>query len=73
MRPWMTTSVARYFWRMGSFSKRWTSLCVTASFGVAMLYPGETGPEPVLRRADKALYAAKAAGRDRVVAEGFAA
>ena len=46
-------------------------LHVTASFGVAMLHPGEEGPEPVLRRADQALYAAKAAGRDRVVAEDF--
>lgn len=39
---------------------------VTASFGLAQLAPGETG-EAVLARADKALYEAKGAGRDRVV------
>jgi diguanylate cyclase (GGDEF)-like protein len=42
---------------------------VTASFGVAILRLGDGEPEQVLRRADRALYAAKAAGRDRVVAE----
>jgi len=44
-------------------------LTVTASFGVGMLEPGEHSPDHVLRRADQALYAAKAAGRDRVEAE----
>ncbi len=43
-------------------------LRVTASFGVAALRPGEDELEQVLKRADQALYAAKAAGRDRVVA-----
>ncbi|HEX6899822.1 MAG TPA: diguanylate cyclase [Thermoanaerobaculia bacterium] len=43
-------------------------LRVTASFGVAMLHPEDQQPEQVLGRADQALYAAKAAGRDRVVA-----
>jgi diguanylate cyclase (GGDEF)-like protein len=45
------------------------SLRVTASFGVAMLEDDEAGPESVMRRADVALYAAKAAGRNRVVCE----
>lgn len=45
------------------------ALRVTASFGVAMLHPEDQEPEQLLRRADRALYAAKAAGRDRVVAE----
>jgi diguanylate cyclase (GGDEF)-like protein len=46
------------------------TLRVMASFGVAMLRPDDKEPEQLLRRADRALYAAKAAGRDRVVAEG---
>jgi diguanylate cyclase (GGDEF)-like protein len=45
------------------------SLKVTASFGVAMLHGEDSRPEDVLRRADEALYAAKGAGRNRVVAE----
>jgi two-component system cell cycle response regulator len=40
---------------------------VTASLGCAILGPGET-PEGLVARADEALYAAKAAGRDRVAA-----
>jgi diguanylate cyclase (GGDEF)-like protein len=39
---------------------------VTCSVGVAT-WDGET-PEQLLRRADEALYAAKDAGRDRVIA-----
>lgn len=46
---------------------------VTASFGVAMLHPEDHEPEQLLRRADQLLYAAKAAGRDRVVAEASTA
>ncbi len=46
-------------------------LRVTASFGVAMLRPDDRQPEQLLRRADQALYAAKAAGRDRVVSGGL--
>jgi len=42
------------------------SLPVTASAGVAVAAPGELSAENVLRRADLALYEAKAAGRDRV-------
>jgi diguanylate cyclase (GGDEF)-like protein len=40
---------------------------VTVSLGCAILSPGET-PEALVARADQALYAAKAAGRDRVSA-----
>lgn len=39
---------------------------LTASFGVALLQPGEDW-EGLLKRADRALYRAKAEGRDRVV------
>lgn len=42
---------------------------VTASFGIAVLRPDEGEPEQILRRADRALYAAKAAGRDQVVTD----
>jgi diguanylate cyclase (GGDEF)-like protein len=45
------------------------SLHVSASFGVAMLRSEDKQPEDVVRRADEALYVAKAGGRDRVVAE----
>ena len=41
---------------------------VTASFGVAQLYAGANNVDEILRRADLALYAAKQAGRNRVVA-----
>jgi diguanylate cyclase (GGDEF)-like protein len=43
-------------------------LAVTISLGVAMRQAGDSG-EALLGRADGCLYAAKAAGRDRVVAE----
>ena len=39
---------------------------VSASIGLASPYPGETDVATVLARADKALYAAKRAGRNRV-------
>ncbi len=41
-------------------------LKITASFGLAQHRPGET-PDEVLARADKALYSAKANGRNRLV------
>ncbi|WP_242390610.1 sensor domain-containing diguanylate cyclase [Pararhodospirillum photometricum] len=40
---------------------------LTVSIGVTTLQPADTGFEDLLGRADKALYAAKAAGRNRVV------
>lgn len=40
---------------------------ITASLGVAELDPGKEDWEQALQRVDQALYAAKAAGRDRVV------
>jgi two-component system cell cycle response regulator len=44
------------------------ALTVTISIGVAATAPGETRPEPLLKRADAAMYEAKAAGRNRVIA-----
>lgn len=41
---------------------------VTASFGVAMYRPDDT-PSSLIERADRCLYAAKAAGRDKVISE----
>ncbi len=41
---------------------------VTASVGLAMLEGGQDTPEQLFKRADKALYAAKREGRNRVVA-----
>ena len=43
---------------------------VTASIGVAAWAPGEGDLAPALRRADRAMYRAKGAGRDCVVADG---
>ncbi len=50
-----------------------TSLRVTISTGVATLQPGDATPEDALRRADKSMYAAKQAGRNRSLALGQAA
>ncbi|RDL52126.1 Diguanylate cyclase DosC [Ensifer sp. M14] len=41
-------------------------LSVTASIGIAELLPASAGLEGLLSQADKALYAAKAEGRDRI-------
>lgn len=40
---------------------------ITASFGVASVFDGETSAQAAIKRADKALYDAKAAGRNKVV------
>jgi len=42
---------------------------VTVSLGVATLHPGENVPDPMVHRADAALYKAKEAGRNRVCME----
>jgi len=44
-------------------------LSVTVSIGVAMRCAEDTSPSEMLRRADEGLYEAKAAGRNRVVAQ----
>lgn len=46
-----------------------SSLSVTVSVGVATLGAGETTPDPMVRRADAALYVAKHSGRNRVASE----
>jgi diguanylate cyclase (GGDEF)-like protein/PAS domain S-box-containing protein len=48
---------------------RMNSRTISASFGVTEVQPGDT-PETMLRRADRALLAAKAGGRNRVVQLG---
>jgi diguanylate cyclase (GGDEF)-like protein len=49
---------------------RGANLDLTASFGIIECRPGEESWEDCVRRADKALYRAKDAGRDRVIADG---
>lgn len=44
------------------------TLHVTASFGVAVMTEADENLGQILRRADEAMYAAKAAGRNRVIA-----
>jgi diguanylate cyclase (GGDEF)-like protein len=41
-------------------------IAYTVSAGVATMAPGVAGVDALLQRADAAMYAAKAAGRDRV-------
>ena len=43
-------------------------LSVTISIGVATSLPGEEAPQSLLKRADEAVYEAKASGRNRVIA-----
>jgi diguanylate cyclase (GGDEF)-like protein len=43
--------------------------CITVSIGLATLQPGDRQFDDLLRRADRGLYAAKSAGRNRVAAE----
>ncbi|MBI3368884.1 MAG: GGDEF domain-containing protein [Burkholderiales bacterium] len=45
----------------------WPALHVSVSVGVACLAADDSGADPVLRRADAALYRAKAEGRNRAV------
>ncbi|MFO1217128.1 MAG: GGDEF domain-containing protein [Burkholderiaceae bacterium] len=49
-----------------------TPLGVTVSVGASMRLSDETDPEAMLRRADQALYRAKAEGRDRTVFDTLA-
>lgn len=53
---------------MGALAKRYPGLAVTISLGVSALRDGDEGMDAVLKRADSALYAAKAAGRNRAQA-----
>jgi len=47
-------------------------MLVTVSVGVAVLAPEDAQFSHLLRRADRAMYAAKTAGRDRVMLDGLA-
>jgi diguanylate cyclase (GGDEF)-like protein len=46
---------------------------VTISVGVAHLHPDDAEPDTLFGRADESLYAAKQAGRNRVVVDGVVA
>lgn len=60
--------IRRHVEKMGiEISKQQTLIGITASFGVATLMPGmDENLESLIRKADNALYAGKAAGRNRV-------
>lgn len=47
-----------------------TAIHVTSSFGAVWMYPTAISAETLLRRADEALYRAKATGRNRIVFHG---
>jgi diguanylate cyclase (GGDEF)-like protein len=49
-----------------SFEWEGKQISVTVSLGVAVRHPGENVPDPMVRRADAALYKAKEAGKNRV-------
>ncbi len=56
--------------RLGLEAMKWAEIKhkVTASFGISQFLPGDA-PESFIERADKALYQAKRAGRNRVMAD----
>lgn len=54
------------------FGNGYMALRVTVSVGVAAMEPGDADLAALLRRADKALYAAKEGGRDRIAVDGGA-
>lgn len=58
----LRTAIASRVLRIGDLD-----LPVTASFGVASVAPGDRDLEPLIGRADQMLYAAKRAGRNRVI------
>lgn len=49
-----------------SFSRKDEPLKMTVSIGIGVIVPADKGLDDLLRRADKALYAAKAKGRNCV-------
>ena len=65
--PWRGPSACAARWRPRPSTPAVGATGVTVSLGCAILGSGET-PEALVARADQALYAAKAAGRDRVCA-----
>jgi diguanylate cyclase (GGDEF)-like protein len=65
-RPFLPVERLRQVIAETPFSYEGTRIAVTASFGVAWIASAEEGVEELLARADQALYAAKAGGRDRV-------
>jgi diguanylate cyclase (GGDEF)-like protein/PAS domain S-box-containing protein len=50
----------------GEGAKFNNGLCITASFGVSSLCSGATNPQELVDQADKAMYASKESGRNRV-------
>ncbi|UXI66763.1 GGDEF domain-containing protein [Tahibacter amnicola] len=55
--------------RSAPFPANGTDLTICVSIGIATLTPADKQFDDLLRRADQALYSAKALGRDRVMAE----